>query len=56
MAALRYATVGSNRLQEAQVFYDAPFGSVGIAPMFEHPSGGRVYANEEALFFGVPGP
>jgi hypothetical protein len=56
MAALGYATVGSNRLRQAQVFYDALFGPVGIVPMFEHASGGPADSNEGALFFGVPGP
>ena len=43
MAALVYATVGSNRLDDAKAFYDALLGSAGIKPVFEHPSGGRVY-------------
>ena len=44
MAVLGYCTVGSNRLEEAKTFYDALLGSAGISPMFEHPSGGRVYS------------
>ncbi len=43
MAVLGYCTVGSNRLEEAKTFNDALLGSAGIFPMFEHPSGGRVY-------------
>ncbi|HUZ31864.1 MAG TPA: hypothetical protein VMV19_07140 [Xanthobacteraceae bacterium] len=49
MAMLGYCTVGSNRLQEAKTFYDALLGSAGIIPMFEHPSGGRVYGNDVGL-------
>jgi hypothetical protein len=41
MATLGYCTVGSNRLGDAKSFYDALLGSAGIAPLFEHPSGGR---------------
>lgn len=43
MAVLGYCTIGSNRLEEARTFYNALLGSAGIFPMFEHPSGGRVY-------------
>jgi catechol 2,3-dioxygenase-like lactoylglutathione lyase family enzyme len=56
MATLGYATVGSNRLTEAKAFYDALLGSAGFAPMFEHPSGGRIYGKEGSLVFGVLGP
>ncbi len=55
-AALGYATVGSNRLKEAKGFYDALFTSEGIAPLFDHPSGGRIYGKDGALVFGVLGP
>lgn len=56
MAALAYCTVGSNRLQDAKAFYDALLGSADIHPMFEHPSGGRVYGQGGTLSFGVLGP
>ena len=56
MAVLGYATVGSNRLDEAKAFYDALLGSVGILPLFEHPSGGRVYGRDGVLCFGVLSP
>jgi catechol 2,3-dioxygenase-like lactoylglutathione lyase family enzyme len=56
MATLGYATVGSNRLEEAKSFYDQLFGSIGIIAVFEHPSGGRIYGTNGALFFGVLGP
>lgn len=56
MATLSYCTVGSNRLEEAKAFYDALLGSAGITPLFEHPSGGRIYGNRGNLSFGVLGP
>src|ERR1700722_16229445 len=56
MAKLGYGTVGSNRLTEARNFYDALLGSAGLAPLFEHPSGGRIYGKDGNLCFGVLGP
>ena len=56
MPSLGYATVGSNRLEEAKKFYDALFGSVGATGLFEHPSGGRIYGSGGAPLFGVLGP
>lgn len=56
MVALGYATVGSNKLEEAKKFYDALFATAGVAPAFEHPSGGRIYGKDGSLFFGVLGP
>jgi catechol 2,3-dioxygenase-like lactoylglutathione lyase family enzyme len=56
MITLAYATVGSNDLVAAKNFYDALLGLAGVAPLFEHPSGGRVYGREGQLFFGVLGP
>ncbi len=56
MAHLGHGSVGSNRLKEAKAFYDALFGSAGITPLFEHPSGGRVYGKNGALFFCLLGP
>jgi catechol 2,3-dioxygenase-like lactoylglutathione lyase family enzyme len=55
-ATLGYATVGSNDLQRAKAFYDDLLGSAGIVPLFEHPSGGRVYGRDGVLTFGVLGP
>ncbi len=43
MAAMTYATLGSNPLDAAKAFYDALLHPCGIATLFEHPSGGRVY-------------
>ncbi len=56
MATLAYATVGSNDLARAKAFYDALLDVAGITPLFEHPSGGRVYGRGGAFVFGVLGP
>ena len=56
MAMLTYCTVGSNHLEDAKAFYDALLDTVGITPIFEHPSGGRIYAKDRSLCFGVLGP
>jgi hypothetical protein len=56
MATLGYCSVGSNNLGQAKNFYDALLGSAGIAPMFEHPSGGRVYGSGGSHCFAVLGP
>jgi catechol 2,3-dioxygenase-like lactoylglutathione lyase family enzyme len=56
MAALGYATVGSNQLDAAKSFYDALFATTDIVPLFEHPSGGRVYGKDGVIVFGVLGP
>lgn len=55
MARLSYSTVGSNNLEAAKSFYDELLGSIGMSPMFEHPSGGRLYSSDGGLF-GVLGP
>jgi hypothetical protein len=51
-----YATVGSNRLNEALPFYDALLAVVGVTTLFEHSSGGRVYGTPGGTMFGVVGP
>ncbi|RZJ16922.1 MAG: VOC family protein [Brevundimonas sp.] len=56
MGALTYATVGSNRLEKAKAFYDVLLASAGLRPIFEHPSGGRVYGDRRGPNFGVLGP
>lgn len=56
MAKVSYLTVGSNKLEEAKAFYDALLGSIGMAGMFEHPSGGRLYRGKGTGLFGVLGP
>lgn len=55
MAKLNYVCVGSNRLEEAKAFYDRLLGSIGMAPRFDHPSGGRLYGGD-GFMFGVLGP
>ena len=44
---LNYATVGSNNLEEARRFYDGLLAMVGMTPMFDHPSGGRLYSSPD---------
>lgn len=56
MGVLTYCTVGSNDLDAAKAFYDALLGSAGLAPIFEHPTGGRVYGAGGAPNFAVLGP
>jgi catechol 2,3-dioxygenase-like lactoylglutathione lyase family enzyme len=57
MAAMTYATVGSNRLEEAKRFYDGLLQSIGHKALMEHPSGGRVYGpNGRHPSFAVLGP
>ncbi len=56
MAKLGYVTVGSNRIAEARSFYDRLLGSAGIRPLWEHPSGGRIYGNDEGYCFVLLGP
>ena len=53
---LNYATVGSNRLDEARQFYDELLPLAGMAPMFDHPSGGKLYSAPDGTMFGVLGP
>ena len=53
---LTYGTVGSNRLDEAKVFYDALMAHLGLKPIFEHPSGGRIYGKRGQPHFGVLAP
>lgn len=52
---LNYATVGSNRLEEAKHFYDELLGLIGMKPMLEHGSGGRIYISPDNRMFGVLG-
>ncbi len=55
MAKLNYVTVGSNDLEKAKAFYDGLLGSIGMKPLYEHPSGGRLYRGD-GFMFGVLGP
>jgi len=50
---LNYATVGSNCLEDAKAFYDELLALVGMSPMFDHPSGGRLYNSPDQQMFGV---
>nr|WP_156398415.1 VOC family protein [Caulobacter sp. Root1455] len=56
MVRVNYMTVGSNKLEAAKVFYDALLGSIGMAGVYEHPSGGRLYRGKGTGLFGVLGP
>jgi catechol 2,3-dioxygenase-like lactoylglutathione lyase family enzyme len=56
MARVSYLTVGSNKLEEAKAFYDALLGSIGMAGVHEHASGGRLYRGKGTGLFGVLGP
>ena len=57
MASVSYSTVGSNKLEAAKAFYDALLGSIGMKPLYEHPSGGRLYsAGRSGGIFAVLGP
>jgi catechol 2,3-dioxygenase-like lactoylglutathione lyase family enzyme len=56
MAKVSYMTVGSNKLEEAKAFYDALLGSIGMAGVHEHHSGGRLYRGKGTGLFGVLGP
>jgi len=56
MGRISYMTVGSNRLEAAKAFYDSLLGSIGMAPLYEHPSGGRLYRGQGTGLFGVLGP
>ena len=56
MIRLGHATLGSNDLPKAKAFYDALLGSAGVAALFEHRSGGRVYAKDGDIFFVLLGP
>lgn len=53
---LNYATVGSNRLEEAKHFYDELLAVIGMTPFMDHASGGRIYVSPDKRLFGVLGP
>ena len=56
MAKVNYFTVGSNKIEAAKAFYDALLGSIGMTPVHEHASGGRLYRGKGTGLFGVLGP
>lgn len=47
---IRYATVGSNKLEEAKAFYDAVLGAIGMSKAFDQAAGGRVYGSATGMF------
>ncbi|MDB5445715.1 MAG: hypothetical protein JWQ97_1032 [Phenylobacterium sp.] len=51
-----YAMVGSNRLEEAQAFYEALLGSIGMRKLFDNPTGGALYGDIDEGIFGVVRP
>jgi catechol 2,3-dioxygenase-like lactoylglutathione lyase family enzyme len=53
MIHLGHPTLGANNLPAAMAFYDALFAPTGVTPLFEHPSGGRVYGRAGQIFFVV---
>jgi catechol 2,3-dioxygenase-like lactoylglutathione lyase family enzyme len=53
---LSYVTVGSNDIEAAKRFYDALLGSIGMKPLMEHHTGGRIYSSPDKRMFGVLRP
>lgn len=51
-----YATVGSNRLDEAIPFYEALLGSIGWKKLFDNPGGGRFFGSISDGMFAVVKP
>ena len=51
-----YATVGSNRLDEAVAFYEVLLGSVGWKKLFDNPGGGRFFGSVADGMFAVVKP
>lgn len=52
---LNYATVGTDQIEEAKVFYGALLVMIGMTPFMEHQTGGRIYASADRRLFGVLG-
>jgi catechol 2,3-dioxygenase-like lactoylglutathione lyase family enzyme len=53
---ITYGTVGSNKLETTLEFYDTLLPVAGMAPMFDHPEGGRFYAKGGKVAFAVLTP
>lgn len=53
---LSHVSVGSNDLPKAKAFYEALFGLIGLSKMYDHPSGGAIYAKDGKPQFAVLGP
>src|SRR5690606_41779519 len=50
-----YVTLGTNQLEKARAFYDALMAEIGLQPLFDHGSGGRVYGDGKTMV-GIDGP
>lgn len=53
---IAYASVGSNNLDEAKMFYDALLASIGMASYYDARTGGRLYGDPSTGFFAVHRP
>jgi len=51
-----YASVGSNQLERATAFYAQLLGTIGMAKMFDNPSGGAFYGHPQTCMFAVVTP
>jgi len=51
-----YATVGSNRPEEAMAFYGALLGTLGWGKIFDNPAGGAFYGHPQRGMFAVVTP
>ena len=40
---------GSNDIEKAKVFYDALLATIGLKPLMEHGSGGRIYGTAQGV-------
>jgi catechol 2,3-dioxygenase-like lactoylglutathione lyase family enzyme len=56
MARLNYVTVGTNKPDEAKVFYDALLGSIKLGKLFDLPEGSRLYGSFDDYVFGLMVP
>ena len=50
------AMFGSNDIEKAKQFYDAVLGTIGVGPMMEHGSGGRIYGSAGAPVLSIVRP
>lgn len=53
---LAYATVGSNNLEKSIPFYTELLATQGAAKLFDHPSGGVLFAKDGKVVLGVLKP
>ena len=40
---------GSNDIEKAKSFYDVTLAAIGLKPLYEHGSGGRIYGTEAGM-------